>query len=670
MLWLVHLVLAAPLADMVATSDCAAVLAAVPLSQEDADAQLAAAWCAVRLDRPEEALDRLGQRSYGVLEPYAAWQRGAALLQLDRRSKARDVLAGATVPGPLADDVRWLRAEAAADPAARIEALQKLFAGPAGARARLAAAEAHEALGQSEPAIALLRDVWTDASPGGHDGVAEARLQALGVPAAPLGPSGDALRARRAASLRKAHRHDEALVLYEAIWGPAPKTEADRLALADARSRARDHAGAIALWTEAYGAPDSAKATAEALFTYALAHARLGDYTTAATVYRRLMDQHPKSSEADFASFKLGYMAWDEGKVDDAVAELSAHIDRYPGSAHLDEALWFRARARWSTDRAAAVADLTRLRAERGRSSLAPGAAYWLAVNTLETDIGAGKDALEKVLLSWPTSGYAWFAAARIGRTFPRKPDADPPPLPPALANRDDVKAAQRLVAVGLQAWARAELDDVKGSGTGAVPLAWLRLAAGDYKGAKRLACPVAPKPWQDGNAAAQQACVPRPERRLVEAVAARHGLDPSIPFGVMVAESALDPEVTSPAGARGLMQLMPEVAARLHPSLFPNRPFDADDLYSGAYNAALGTAELGQRTESLAGLLETTSVPAVVASYNGGEEAVRRWAEPYDAPPPFDAWSESIGYTETRHYVKRVLGYAMAVRWVYGDAP
>ena len=117
-----------------------------------------------------------------------------------------------------------------------------------------------------------------------------------------------------------------------------------------------------------------------------------------------------------------------------------------------------------------------------------------------------------------------------------------------------------------------------------------------------------------------------------------------------------------------GLMQLMPEVGARLHPTLFPARPYNADDLYAGAYNAALGTLELGQRTRSLEGTLQTTPAPAVVASYNAGEEAVRRWLDPASPPPPFDRWSEGISYTETRRYVKRVLGYLQTYRLAYGD--
>jgi soluble lytic murein transglycosylase-like protein len=667
--WLA-LAFAQPIADMVATGDCAPVLKAVAVDASEADLQLAAAWCALKIGRADEALDRLTGPDFGPLDRYARWQRGRALLQLDRREEARAAFEGVQLPAALGPELDWLRAQSTTDSSQRIKALEAMFAGPLGPRARLAAAELHGEQGHADRQVALLREVWTDASPGGHDRIASERLQALGSPEAPDGASGDALRAARAKSLNRAYRHDEALVLYEALWGPSPTTTTDRLALADARSRARDHKGAIELWSQVYGVPEAAKGSADGLFTYALAHARISDYATATTLYRAVIAQHPTHKQADFASFKIGYMAWDEGRFDDAIREFTTHIERYPQSSHLDEALWFRARARWDTDRDAAMADLRTLRAQRASSSLASGAAYWLAMHLVDAGDPAGPKELEKVLLNWPTSGYAWFAAARLGRSFPHKPDATVPAPSATLSGRADFQRAQRLSAAGLRSWAQAELAGVKATGADVLPLAWARLDAGDYRGAQKLACPLAGKPWQDKDPIAQQACTPRPERRLVEAVAKRYGLDPSIPFGVMVAESNLDPAVTSPAGARGLMQLMPAVGERLHPDLFGDRPFDVDDLYAGPYNAALGTLELGQRTQSLRGVLEGSSVPAVVASYNGGEEAVRRWVATYESPPPFDAWSEAIGYTETRHYVKRVLGNAMAIRWVYGDGP
>ena len=46
----------------------------------------------------------------------------------------------------------------------------------------------------------------------------------------------------------------------------------------------------------------------------------------------------------------------------------------------------------------------------------------------------------------------------------------------------------------------------------------------------------------------------------------------------------------------------------------------------------------------------------------------MRRWLSASDTPLDFDEFAEDIGYTETRLYVKRVLGFEMAYRWVYGD--
>jgi len=57
-----------------------------------------------------------------------------------------------------------------------------------------------------------------------------------------------------------------------------------------------------------------------------------------------------------------------------------------------------------------------------------------------------------------------------------------------------------------------------------------------------------------------------------------------------------------------------------------------------------------------------------VIASYNAGEDAVRRWLAATPRAPEFDEFAEDIGYTETRQYVRGVLGHVMTYRWVYGD--
>jgi soluble lytic murein transglycosylase-like protein len=114
----------------------------------------------------------------------------------------------------------------------------------------------------------------------------------------------------------------------------------------------------------------------------------------------------------------------------------------------------------------------------------------------------------------------------------------------------------------------------------------------------------------------------------LVRRHAGRHGLSVSLVLAVIAVESGFNAGAVSPAGARGLMQLMPGTAACLGVS----DPFDPDE------NIAGGTEYLGQQFRRFDGDLRLA-----LAAYNTGPENVAR----HDGIPPF---------AETRAYVARVL--------------
>jgi soluble lytic murein transglycosylase len=203
------------------------------------------------------------------------------------------------------------------------------------------------------------------------------------------------------------------------------------------------------------------------------------------------------------------------------------------------------------------------------------------------------------------------------------------------------------------------------------VEYAQLLIAAGDYRRAKRFlsnACAVASSLVDPQ---IREICLPRPEASVVTPTAQHHGLDPLLPYAIMTAESALDPSVTSPAGARGLMQIMPFLAEELHAALLPETAFDGERLYTPGYNAWLGTTELG-RLNTRFKQRRDPSLPLAIAGYNGGAEAVERWLDVQSSQPAHlqgtDAFMENIGYTETRRYVRKVLGYLMRYRQVYTD--
>ena len=151
--------------------------------------------------------------------------------------------------------------------------------------------------------------------------------------------------------------------------------------------------------------------------------------------------------------------------------------------------------------------------------------------------------------------------------------------------------------------------------------------------------------------------CWPRPGGQAVRDAAAEAGLPPLLPFAIMRAESAFDARIVSVAGARGLMQLMPNLV---------DVPPDA--LFDPATNVRLGVEELGALRASFEGTGIKPLEPLIIAGYNGGEEAVRRWLKNQPTPLDVDRWAEEISYSETRRYVRRVLGTLQVYRMVYGD--
>jgi soluble lytic murein transglycosylase-like protein len=118
------------------------------------------------------------------------------------------------------------------------------------------------------------------------------------------------------------------------------------------------------------------------------------------------------------------------------------------------------------------------------------------------------------------------------------------------------------------------------------------------------------------------------PYASLFESAAQRYGVPATLLAAVAHQESGFNPTVTSPAGARGLMQLMPATARGL--GVDPMDPAQAVD----------GAARM------LRGLIgEFGSADLALAAYNAGPGAVHR----YGGIPP---------YAETRRYVPAVLAY------------
>jgi soluble lytic murein transglycosylase len=135
--------------------------------------------------------------------------------------------------------------------------------------------------------------------------------------------------------------------------------------------------------------------------------------------------------------------------------------------------------------------------------------------------------------------------------------------------------------------------------------------------------------------------------------------LDPALVYALARMESNFDPGAVSPAGARGLMQIMP-VTARY---VTGNHSMPADRLDDPAFNLALGqryVAWLSDQDGVAGDLIQ------LLMSYNAGPANAARWrdglrgaGETGDDPMLF---IEAIPNRETRRFVYNVLNYT----WLY----
>lgn len=142
-----------------------------------------------------------------------------------------------------------------------------------------------------------------------------------------------------------------------------------------------------------------------------------------------------------------------------------------------------------------------------------------------------------------------------------------------------------------------------------------------------------------------------------------------SIPLSYALAiarqESALDAAVQSPAGARGLMQLMPGTAKDSAKKIADLQYSSAEQLYDPQINIQLGTYYLNYTYQ----LFENNRVLSS-AAYNAGPNRVNRWLQETNGKLDALAFIESIPFTETRNYVKSVLVYDYIYALVLGDKP
>ena len=277
-------------------------------------------------------------------------------------------------------------------------------------------------------------------------------------------------------------------------------------------------------------------------------------------------------------------------------------------------------------------------------------AQYWLG-RALEAsgDKTKARSAYGKAA-NYQTSYYGMLAAEKLGLTLDESLLYNAPPAGSwkgaGYAKSSVLEAAARMAAAGNeQLSARFMLhlgESLSDAELGT--LAGLALDLGQYRSAVLIA-----KAATERGLVFPSAYFPVPDM-IPEALPVSRALALSIARR----ESEFDPEARSPAGALGLMQMLPATAAEVAKD--QGIKFSKAKLASDpAYNATLGAAYLKELVDQFG-----PSVALVASGYNAGPGRPRGWVDAFGDPRLASTdvvdWVEMIPFTETRTYVMRVV--------------
>jgi soluble lytic murein transglycosylase len=251
-------------------------------------------------------------------------------------------------------------------------------------------------------------------------------------------------------------------------------------------------------------------------------------------------------------------------------------------------------------------------------------------------------------------SWYGFLAADYLGIPYDLRPKSKRPtaPLIDAVNNRTDVTIARLLFEEGLTVMARRQWDFVIG-----------RLNEEEQKAAAILAnrwnwhSRSAVTAHQSGLTDDYELRYPRAFEKPLKNAAKRHDISLSWLSGLMRSESLFMHDIRSPAGALGLMQVMPRTGRQTAKEL--NLKWRGTrTLTNPSTNIRIGSYYLAKQ-------LDRFGHPALAtAAYNAGPHRVKQWMP--DKATPLDVWVASIPFTETRNYVQRVLTAQVIYEWRY----
>ncbi len=410
-----------------------------------------------------------------------------------------------------------------------------------------------------------------------------------------------------------------------------------------------------------------------AAYQAARSDVRIGNVSAATAALARIPGRFPgDTAAAGSALYLLADLALDAGRMDSARKLFRRSAMEYPGSPFGARSMLVGPLIALAKGNAAAALEELSTHVQSGRATGIEGDAlrYWLGRSRLAAgDAAAAREVFRTVLDRGPENYYAVLAARRL--------DTIPWRLPPETRSQPVTMPAQLqraalLTELGLDTEAGFEIESFASApGTPAemAEAGMALLTAGQPARAVRVARQAAATAAErDGTI--WRLIYPLPFRQALTAHSSAAKVDPWLVAALIKQESGFQPHATSAAGARGLMQMMPDVGVATarsagHPNLDPALLWQPD------VNLGLGTRHFA------AAMSRYPEMERALAAYNAGGSRVTRWsATPLDGTPTgngrladVEMWIERIPYAETRGYIRNITVNEAMYRLLYGPA-
>lgn len=627
---------------------------------------------AFKTGKNDKAADLLGQavKSYPLLADYALFYQAEANRRAGRSSEA--VLLLRSLQKGFADspllrrslllegDIFFESGDYLSAETAYQKFVEKYASGSDALQASYRVATCREKRGDGKGAAAVLRFIWLNSPGSTQASKAEEDMKRLAAADVAVTPYTSGELYKRAIALYDQRRYDLALTALRSIEIKGESRDfAEKVALKIAQTllKAKHYQDAESALKGLAAIDTRVQVRSEAAYLLARAIEKSGRDEEAFAAYNRVAASFPDSEEADDALLDAAFIRKFQNRPKETAELLDKLLAVYPKSRLKQRIIWESGWANYLAGNRIAASEQFKklLTSEEYRER----ALFWHGRATAAAgDSAASQVSFSLLRKEFPFGFYA--LSNQKGRSEGEESipllSGDLPERLPLPEGYERVKA---LICLGLIDDASTELAASRkriAKGKADAGLARLYLELGNYSGAMSLYNPSLLRRSPESSRA-WSFLYPMAYGELVIKYSEKAGIDPSLAYAVMRAESSFVPSATSPVGARGLMQLMPQTAAMvLH-----EKKIEPERLYDPELNIRLGTKHLRELIDKYGG-----NQTAVIASYNAGAHNVNRWLKTYSNLKG-EEFIESIPFGETRDYVKKVLAVAALYRRLYG---